>query len=136
MKIRLSVCILTISLVLASCGGAASGPTTEINVTLEDFAFSPNVFSVPAGQEITFHADNTGAVVHSFVIMNQGQSAGAEFNAEDLPNVYWDVEVDPGGSADTTFTAPAEPGDYEVVCLTPGHLQAGMVGKLTVVAGE
>jgi uncharacterized cupredoxin-like copper-binding protein len=103
---------------------------------MTDFQFQPNAFSVPAGQEITLSAKNDGGVVHSFVIMNKGQSAGTEFTDEDQPNVYWQVEIQPGGSTDTTFTAPPDPGEYEVVCHVPGHLQAGMVGKLNVVAGE
>ena len=125
-----------ISLALASCGGKAARPSTEINMTMTDFQFSPNAFTVPAGKEITLIAENTGGVVHSFVIMQKGQTAGTEFNDEDQPNVYWEVEIQPGGSADTSFMAPTDPGDYEVICHIPGHLQAGMVGKLTVVAGE
>lgn len=128
--------LIVISLVLASCGSRASGPTTTIDVTMTDFQFEPAAFSVPAGQEITLNASNSGGVVHSFVIMKQGQSAGTEFNDEDQPNVYWSVEIQPGGSTSTTFTAPDQPGDYEVVCHVPGHLQAGMVGKLTVVADQ
>jgi uncharacterized cupredoxin-like copper-binding protein len=34
------------------------------------------------------------------------------------------------------FTAPTDPGEYQIVCGTPGHFMSGMVGKLTVVAGE
>lgn len=128
--------LMVISLGLAACGGNVSGPTTTIDVTLSDFQFQPSAFTVPAGQEITLNAANSGGVVHSFVIMQQGQSAGTEFNAEDQPNVYWTVEVQPGGTTNTTFMAPSEPGDYEVVCHIPGHLQAGMVGKMTVVVGE
>ncbi|MGE5373721.1 MAG: cupredoxin domain-containing protein [Bacteroidota bacterium] len=134
-KIPFVVCMV-MSLILASCGGKASGPSTKIDVTMTDFQFQPNAFTVPAGQEITLNAKNNGGVVHSFVIMNKGQSAGTEFTDQDQPNVYWQVEIQPGGSTDTTFMAPADAGDYEVVCHVPGHLQAGMVGKLTVVANQ
>lgn len=135
MKVILYVWVLVVSLVLASCGGAAA-PTTTIDVTLTDFQFSPSSFTVPAGEEITLRSTNTGAVIHNFIIMKLGQSAGTEFDDDDLPNVYWGVDIAPGGSAETKFIAPQEPGEYEVVCSTPGHVQAGMVGKLTVVAGE
>jgi uncharacterized cupredoxin-like copper-binding protein len=131
-----SVVIIAISLVLAACGGNSSKPSTKIDVTMTDFQFQPNAFSVPAGQEISFNATNNWGVVHSFVIMKQGQSAGTEFNEEDQPNVYWQVEIQPGGSAKTSFTAPQEPGEYEIVCHVPGHVQAGMVGKLNVATGE
>ena len=136
MKKLLFVWFILASLMLAACGGTSSRPSTRIDVTMTDFQFQPTTFTVPAGKEISFKASNSGGVVHSFVIMNQGQSAGTEYNDEDRPNVYWEVEIQPGGSADTTFTAPTEPGDYEVICHIPGHLQAGMVGKLTVVAEE
>jgi uncharacterized cupredoxin-like copper-binding protein len=136
MKKYLIVWVIAISLVLASCGGNSSKASTKIDITMTDFQFQPNTFTVPAGQEISLNATNSGGVVHSFVIMKQGQSAGTEYNAEDQPNVYWEVEVQPGGSAETSFTAPDAPGEYEFICHIPGHVQAGMVGKLKVVAGE
>jgi len=122
--------------VLSSCGGGAASPKTDLKVTLTDFQFIPNQFTVPAGQEITLEAVNNGGVVHNFIIMNLGQTVGTEYTAEDDANVYWKLEMPIGGSTDTTFTAPTEPGEYEVVCSTPGHVQAGMVGKLIVIAGE
>lgn len=134
-NISLTVVVLGLLLVLTACGGSGAVSTT-INVTLTDFQFSPNTFTIPAGQEITLNVMNNGAVIHNFVIMKFGQSAGASFGDEDLPNVFWQIEVQPGASANVTFTAPTEPGDYEVVCRTPGHLQAGMKSRLTVVAGK
>ena len=136
MKKILIVWVIVISLLLASCGGSPSRPSDKIDVTMTDFQFQPTTFTVPAGQEISLNATNSGGVVHSFVIMQQGQSVGTEFNEEDQPNVYWEVEIQPGGSSETSFMAPAEPGEYEMICHVPGHVQAGMVGKLNVVAGE
>ena len=135
MKLLLAIGVIVVSLVFTSCSQEVS-PTTEIDVTMTDFQFTPTSFTVPAGEEITFHSTNNGAVVHSFVIMKLGQNVGTAYDEEDLPNVYWEVEIAPGGTADTTFAAPSEAGEYEVICHIPGHVQAGMVGKLTVVAGE
>jgi len=124
-----------LSLVLTSCGGG--GPTTTINVTMTDFQFTPNQFTVPAGQEITLNVTNTGAVVHNFIIMKLGTTAGATYEDDDDANVYWgERDIQPGGDFSVTFTAPTEPGEYEVVCRTEGHIASGMVGKLIVVAGE
>jgi uncharacterized cupredoxin-like copper-binding protein len=136
MKKTVFFIMLIFSLVLTACGGSKSSPTTELNVTMTDFQFSPNQFTVPAGQEITLSANNNGGVIHNFVIMQKGTSAGTEFTDEDLPNVYWQVDIAPGGSTETSFVAPSDPGDYEVVCKTPGHVQAGMIAKLTVVASD
>lgn len=126
--------VLALALILSACG--ASGPSTDIDVTMADFTFTPNTFTVPAGEEITIHAVNNGAVVHEFVIMNYGTSVGDDFGDEDEQNIYWEVEVEVGDEVTTTFTAPTQPGDYEIVCGTKGHYLAGMLGTLTVVAGE
>ena len=135
MKKILIFMVMLLSFTLVSCG-AKGGPTTKINVTMTDFQFQPSQFTVPAGQQITLDATNSGAVVHNFVVMKKGTSAGPSFDNEDVPNVYWQVEIQPGGSVNTSFTAPTEPGDYEVVCKTEGHIAAGMVAKLTVVQAQ
>ncbi|MDX1378769.1 MAG: cupredoxin domain-containing protein [Anaerolineales bacterium] len=122
------------SLLLSACGGG--GATTEIDVLMTDFAFEPMEFTVPAGQEITVNATNNGAVEHEFVIFNFGTDAGETFDDEDEANIYWEVEVQPGQSATTSFVAPTEPGVYTVTCGIEGHLEAGMSGLLTVVAAE
>lgn len=132
---RILIMAVLLSLPLVSCGGAG-GASDTINVTMTDFQFQPNQFTVPAGQEITFNSSNNGAVVHNFVVMKLGTSAGDFFDDEDVPNVYWEVEIPPGGSIDTSFTAPSEPGEYEVVCRTEGHIASGMTAKLTVVPPE
>ena len=134
MKRTFIIAAVLLSLMLVSCGGG--GASTTINVTMTDFQFTPNAFIVPAGQEISLNSTNNGAVVHNFVIMKFGTTAGPMFDDEDIPNVYWEVEIQPGGSVNTTFTAPTEPGDYEVVCRTEGHIASGMVAKLTVVPSE
>lgn len=122
-------------MLLTSCGGAG-GVTTNIEVTMTDFQFQPNQFTVPAGEEISFRSSNNGAVLHNFVIMKLGTSAGPMFEDEDIPNVYWQVELVPGGSTESSFTAPTEPGEYQVVCKTEGHIASGMTGTLIVVPLE
>src|SRR5829696_4282349 len=134
MKRNLIIAAVLLSLVLVSC--SAGGAKTSIDVTMTDFQFQPSQFTVPAGQEISFSSANNGAVVHNFVIMKLGTTAGDFFDNEDVPNVFWEVELVPGASTDTTFTAPSEPGDYEVVCRTEGHIVSGMTAKLIVVPAE
>jgi len=130
MKTQFSILALALALVLAACG--SSGPQTSLNVSMTDFAYNPNTFRVPAGQEITLHIANNGAVVHNFIIMNAGTEIGQDFDEADQANVYWQIDIQPGGSADTSFVAPAAPGEYLVVCSTAGHYIAGMIGKLVV----
>ena len=135
MKRSLLFAAVFLSTLLVSCG-AGGGVSNTINVTMTDFQFQPNQFTVPAGEEIAFDSDNNGAVVHNFVIMKLGTSAGDFFDDEDDPNVYWQVELPPGASTTTSFTAPSEPGTYEVVCRTEGHIVSGMSAMLTVVPAD
>jgi uncharacterized cupredoxin-like copper-binding protein len=123
---------LLFTLVLNACGGQGK-PSTEINVDMTDFAFTPNLYVVPVGQEITLHVQHDGTVEHDFIIMKYGAEVGGHFNEEDQPNVYWQIKVQPGQSQTITFTAPEQPGTYQIVCGMAGHVEAGMVGKLEVV---
>ena len=128
----LFVLLLTTTIVLSACGSGK--PSDELNVQMTDFAFSPSQYTVAAGEQITLNAMHEGLVEHDFVIMKLNADVGGHFTAEDLENVYWQVKIQPGESQTVTFTAPSEPGTYQVVCGMVGHVEAGMVGQLEVVA--
>lgn len=130
--LMLVVLALGLSLVFAACGD--EGPSTNLKVDMTDFMFDPDTFTVPAGETITLELSNNGAIEHEFVIMNFGAGVGDDFGDEDEANIYWEAELEAGGSGTFTFTAPSQPGDYQVVCGTVGHYMAGMVGSLTVVS--
>ena len=131
--LSLAACII-LSLMLSACASVANASsTTNLSVDLTDFAFKPNTFKVPAGQEIAVKVTNKGANVHEFVIMKAGIKVEPPFADKDEGNIYWEIDdVQPGQTKSDKFTAPA-PGDYEIVCGTPGHVEMGMVGALTVV---
>jgi uncharacterized cupredoxin-like copper-binding protein len=102
---------------------------------MTDFTFLPNTFTVPAAEQISLEANNNGAVAHSFFIMKLGHEVRTHFTPADQSNVYWAQEqIAPGTSVHGSFTSPSEPGVYQVVCENAGHLEAGMVAKLVVVA--
>jgi len=130
--LRQTIVILGSLLILAACAG--SGPSTKITLNITDFMFEPVDFTVPTSQEITITASNFGAVAHEYVIFKYGTDAGEKFGVEDEGNIYWEIEVPPGDTVTETFIAPGEPGEYYVTCGIAGHLEAGMVGKLIVVA--
>jgi uncharacterized cupredoxin-like copper-binding protein len=130
--LKLVLIVMVLALALTACG--ASGASTNLKVALTEFMFDPSEFTVPAGQEITIELSNNGAVMHDFIIMKYGTTVGDEFDEEDQANVYWEAELEPGTTSTYTFTAPSEPGEYQVVCGVEGHYQAGMVAKLIVVA--
>ncbi len=129
---NLLVLVVALTVLLAGCKG---GPSTTIRVTMTDFAFTPSSFTVPAGQPISVQLTNNGAATHSFIIMKAGHDIQSHFTDADKQNVYWEVAaVAPGESATQTFTAPSDPGEYQIVCGIPAHFEAGMTAKLMVVS--
>ena len=88
---------------------------------------------MPAGAEVHIKIINNGTVEHNFYIMQYGVDVGDMFDEEDIANAYWEVDAQPDESVELSFTAPDQPGTYQIVCGMPGHLQAGMVGTLEVV---
>ena len=131
MKLKLILAVLLTTLIVSACG--TGKPSTEINVAMTDFAFTPSQYTVPAGTQISLHATHDGLVEHDFVIMKLNTDVGGHFNEEDLVNVYWQIKIQPGDSQSVTFTAPDQPGTYQIVCGMAGHVEAGMVGNLVVV---
>jgi uncharacterized cupredoxin-like copper-binding protein len=129
MKIRSLLSIVTLVLQLTACNQA---PRT-LNVILSDYNYTPDTFTVPAGNEITLNLTNQGFVSHMFIIFKLGTDAGTKYGPEDEENIYWKVEVLPGKSATAKFIAPTEPGEYYVTCGLGGHHEVGMAGKLIVV---
>ncbi|MGE5251803.1 MAG: cupredoxin domain-containing protein [Bacteroidota bacterium] len=126
---KLLALVLSLAFMLAACGGGGS----TINVTITDFAYSPDTFTVPAGANVTLRATNKGAVEHEFAIMKLGTSVTPPFGDKDEGNIYWELdEIQAGTTKTGTFTAPTEPGQYEVVCGLPDHIEKGMVAKLIV----
>jgi uncharacterized cupredoxin-like copper-binding protein len=126
--------ILAVVLMLSACG--KDGPSSQISFTMTDFAFNPNEFTVPAGEEITLNVAHNGTMEHNFIIMKYATNAGDMFDDEDKVNIFWEVDLQPGESETVQFTAPQQPGTYQVICGMPGHLQSGMLGKLIVTAEQ
>ena len=109
------ILILTILLSVLISACQAGGPSTQIHVELNDFTITPSQFTVPAGSEIQISIENKGAVIHDFYIMNLGLDGGEQFDDEDKSNAFWDAEVQSDSSVDLSFSAPDQPGTYQIV---------------------
>lgn len=126
-------------MIVAGCDGGDEA-STDLAVTTSDFQFSPDSWTVPAGEEISIDITNEGSVLHEWVLMQPGVSIESE---ADLPEteeelladfVYVEDEVEAGETKTLTFTAP-EAGTYQIICAIETHFDAGMEGSLTVVDG-
>lgn len=125
--------LLGLTLMLSACGGGGGSAVTEMKVSMTEFMFEPVEFTVPASQTITLTLENTGAIQHDFVILKAGAEVSIPFNEDDADKVYWQQVVEAGETLTVTFTAPEDPGEYQVLCGVSGHMEAGMTATLTVM---
>jgi uncharacterized cupredoxin-like copper-binding protein len=129
-RIELAVLLLS-AVVLAACGGAATGAAkapegstatgSSQSVTLkstDQMRFEPATLTVRANAPVNLTLDNSGAaLIHDFTI-----------DSVDGQRVH--VRAQPNSRGTGQFTLPA--GTYQFYCSEPGHREAGMVGTLIV----
>ena len=149
-----SLLMLTLLLVSAGMISACNGDTTtdtgdgavtdgdmagtsDVTVmTLDAFAFEPATLSAAAGQEVNLTLDNTGqALEHTWVLLTQDETPETALTVLDVgedERKLFEMRVQPGETASSTFTAPETSGAYVVVCAVAGHAVGGMVGTLNI----
>jgi uncharacterized cupredoxin-like copper-binding protein len=125
---------LILSILLTACGAAgANGPSTTLNVDMNEFMFTPTSYTIPAGQKITLELKNSGSIDHDFIILKKGVKVKGSFDHEkQMDDIYFHAMLKAGKSGEFTFTAPAEAGEYQIICGVLGHFQAGMIASLIV----
>lgn len=117
-------------LVLAACGGP--GPQS-LSISMREFSFTPDALTVPAGATVNLTLRNLGALEHDFHLMDLGYVVEGTWSEADEAGAFFSPDALPGGEDSTvTFTAPNEPGEYQILCSVPSHLELGMVATLTV----
>jgi uncharacterized cupredoxin-like copper-binding protein len=120
---------LALTLSLAACG---SNKTT-LNVIATDTGYDSKTYTVPAGAEVKLNLTNNGATQHEFAILKKGEHVTPPFGEKDENKILWELDgVDSGTTKSGTFTAPTEPGEYDVICGLPGHIELGMTATLIV----
>lgn len=115
----------------------AAGETAETTVkaTLSEFAIALDSASVPAG-EVTFEAENTGALPHELAVVRTDEAAdalpvdGAQVDESGLDIVGRIAEFAAASTESGTFTLEA--GNYILFCNIAGHYQGGMTTAFTV----
>jgi plastocyanin len=124
--------VLIGSIFLTACGGGREEPVNTIDVGMTEHTFTPNEFTVPAGDEITINLNNSGKQPHEFRILVLGAKADENVDKNGKSTRYWSNVAMAGENKSFSFTAPSEPGRYVIVCSAVGHAEAGMVGTLWV----
>lgn len=114
----------------------AASRTVEIRMT-DNMRFSPDFVQVKQGETIRFVIINSGKMLHEFVLGTQNELAEHAELMKKFPNMEHDepymAHVPAGKKAELVWHFNRA-GDFDFACLLPGHYEAGMVGKVKVVA--
>lgn len=110
--------------------------TIDIGMT-DDMRFTPARIEVREGETVRLRVKNSGQVLHELVIGNKAQFDEHAAMMMKHPGMEHDepemTHVKPGASGEIVWNFN-RPGEFDFACLIPGHYQAGMVGKVKVMA--
>ncbi len=107
-----------------------------IKVTMDDtMQFSPDQLKFNVGEVVRFVVRNAGKIRHEMVIGSMDElkeHAGMMRTTPAMqhakPNI---IGVIPGESGELVWQFD-KPGRFDFACLVPGHLEAGMAGKIDI----
>ena len=120
--------------------GDAKSAKRTISLTMSDtMRFMPDAITVKQGETVRFVVKNDGKQMHEVVIGTKKELDEHAALMVKFPNMEHDepymAHVASGKSQDLIWTFNRA-GAFEFACLIAGHYQAGMVGKITVLAGK
>ena len=112
--------------------------TVAIKMT-DAMRFTPDRIEVKQGETVRLVHHNAGKIMHEFVLGTKKELDEHAALMAKFPNMEHDepymAHVGPGKTGEIVWTFN-HPGEFDFACLIPGHYQAGMVGKVKVVAAE
>jgi uncharacterized cupredoxin-like copper-binding protein len=148
-----SLALRCVALLLVVVAGAAcaSQPGTQaagrmIDITMNDFTFSPRTITVRPGETVTLKFTNVGALEHEFMAgrapvpsrgytedwLKRAVPALANHTHPGEEHLGEGVRVSADWGNRVTLVVPEEKGTYEFGCFITGHYEAGMKGSIVV----
>ena len=116
--------------------GSPDAVDRDIQISMADnMRFTPEQITVKLNETVRFVVDNDGKVLHEFVIGTPDELQKHAELMKKFPNMAHDepymAHVDPSKRGEVIWTFN-QPGEFEFVCLLPGHFEAGMIGRIVV----
>ena len=127
---------MTTQMQMTAAAPTASARAVDRNIEVQatdGLAFSPNTFSVLAGETVAFDVSNPTSLPHEVVIGDASDQAHHEFEMATgtmHPEGNF-VEIPAGQSARLIYTFK-QAGTLEIGCHVAGHFDAGMRGTIIV----
>jgi len=104
---------------------------------LDTMRFTPDKLEVREGETVRFVVWNDGKMMHEFVLGTKKELDEHAALMKKFPKMEHDepymAHVSPGKKQEIVWRFNRA-GDFEFACLLPGHYEAGMIGKIKVVA--
>jgi uncharacterized cupredoxin-like copper-binding protein len=114
----------------------AAKRTVEVGMG-DNMRFTPDRLEVQEGDTVRFKVRNSGKLMHEFVIGTKAENDKHAALMVKFPEMEHDepymAHVPPGKTSEIVWTFNRA-GDFDFACLIAGHYQAGMVGKISVIA--
>jgi len=116
----------------------AKAARRTVVLTMSDrMRFTPDTMVVRQGETVKIVVRNEGAMLHEFVLGTKKELDEHAALMLKFPNMEHDepymAHVPPGKTGVIVWTFNRA-GDFDFACLVAGHYQAGMVGRVKVVA--
>lgn len=118
--------------------GDAKAVKRTIRIGMADsMRFSPDKVEVRQGETVRFVLTNTGKLVHELVIgtrkvLDEHAKLMMKFPDMEHDEPYM-AHVSPGKTGEIIWTFNRA-GEFDFACLIAGHYQAGMTGRIRVIA--
>mgnify|MGYP003340141423 CR=1 FL=1 len=117
--------------------GDAKKFARTVTITMSDkMRYTPDTLTFKRGETIRFLVKNSGKIMHELVLGNMKELKEHAELMKKFPGMEHDepymAHVAPGKS-ETIVWQFTKAGEFYFGCLIPGHFEAGMTGKITVM---
>lgn len=118
--------------------GKAADATRTVEVKMTDaMRYQPASIAVRKGETIRFLVKNEGKLKHEMVLGTTKELKEHAALMQKFPNMQHAdpnmVSLEPGTSGEMVWHF-TKAGKFDFACLQPGHMEAGMKGKIDVTA--
>lgn len=127
-----------------NAGSTATSSVTELMLTAMDIRFEPTELSAPVGQPVRVTFVNKGSIEHDWEVRGievdgltvvSKPTTFTQRMADRLATATGDGLPYAGASAGEQMViefTPTTTGAYDMMCMVPGHREAGMMGTFTI----